>query len=192
MANDFFLLKTEFDPKNCVVDTMPAGTTQEFRIKAGEKMGARFPKDATMRMSKDYAGHRVTDAIANTFDFLMVSDRLKKLVAEMRPDGVEFLRFGLKTHKNAAVPGDFWIVNPLGSIRCADAKGTEGKTSSIEPDQFLLLKRLQIDASAVPAGVHLFRLGEMTSKVLASRAFVDAAKKAKIEGLRYVAMGEKI
>jgi len=192
MATDFFLLKTEFDPKNCVVDKMPAGTTQEFRIKAGEKMGTRFPKRAAMRMSKDYPGQRVTDAIANTFDFFMVSDRLKNVVAAMRPDAVEFLRFDLENHKKAAVAGDFWIVNLLGSIACVDAKGTEGKKSSIEPDQYLLLKRLQIVASAVPKGVHLFRLGEMTSKIVASAAFVDAAKQAGVRGLRYIAMGEKI
>jgi hypothetical protein len=192
MTNEYHLLKTEFDPKNCVIDAMPAGTKQEFRLKSGEVMSKRFPAKASIRMSKSYAGHAVTDSIANTFDFLMVSDRLKQVIAEFRPEGVEYLPFSLENHKNAAVPGGFWIVNLLGSIECADADGTEGKRSSMDPLQFLLLKRLQLREKAIPAGMHLFRLGEMTSKIVVSGSFVQAAKKAGVKGIRYVPMGEKI
>lgn len=192
MPSDYYLLKTEFDPKNCVVDAIPDGTKQEFRIKAGERMGTRFPAKAVIRMSKSYAGIAVTDSIANTFDFLLASDRLRALIEEMRPADVEYLPFVFKNHKNAVVPGGFCIVNPLGSVPCADPAGTEGKKSSIDPDQFLLLKRLAIRPSSVPDGLHLFRLGEMTSKIVVSDTFVRAAKKAGIKGIRFVAMGDKI
>jgi hypothetical protein len=143
-------------------------------------------------MSKSYAGLGVTDAIANTFDFMMVSDVLKGVVEELRPEGVEYLPFTLKNHKGATVPGGFWIVNVLGSIACADAAGTEGKKSAIDPDQFLLLKRLAVRKAAIPAGTHVFRLAEMTSKIVVSDTFVRTAKKAGVKGVRFVAMGDKI
>lgn len=192
MTGDYYLLKTEFDPKNCVVDKMPSAAKDVFRIKSGERMGNRFPKDATLQMSDSYAGQAVTDSIANTFDFLIVSDRLKQLIAELRPDDVEYLPVQLRDHKKKPVAGDFWVVNLLGTLACADAAGTEGKKSAMDPGQFLILKRLQVVKSAIPDDLHVFRLGEMTSKIVVSDAFRQAAKKARIQGLRFVGMGEKI
>lgn len=189
--HSYFILTASDDPQYCSINKRPPALEgKKWKLSQGEPMGADYPPDVRMEMSKDHPGLVVPDVIGNDLHLFLVSGRLKTLLERESNARSEYLPASIINHKGRLATQDVFIINVLERVDCVDRPRSEVDESHIEPGTLGGLFRLQVDAGRIPSEAKLFRLGEMPSLILVRNDLRASMEAQGLTGARYVAMGE--
>jgi hypothetical protein len=97
------------------------GYKKAWRLSVGADLLAEFPSDAFFEMNPDFPDHTIaTDLMRNRDALILVSERLKQLVAARGVPNLQFLEVAIIDHKGRTMSTPYFIVNPVGPIDCLD------------------------------------------------------------------------
>lgn len=158
-----------------------------YLLHEGVAVKSWFPTDSVFQLSDDY-GVKLTDSIPNTLHLLIVSEKLKAILAEKSGAQIEFLPVHLRNQKGRIVPNPYFIANPLGTVECVDRERSKFRTSAIRPDQVFRFYRLALDPAKIPADAKLFRLKEQTDLIIVRQDLADDILLAGCDGVLFQLM----
>jgi len=136
-----------------------------YKWRTGEPLASWFPKDVTFNLSKDH-GVKLADSLPNTIGCLVVSEKLRLLLASSGAT-VEFFPVKIRNHKRKVIPEKYHLANVVGLIACTDKSRSDFDLSHID-GRVRRFRRLVLDDSKVPEGTRLFRLAELRELHLVS------------------------
>ncbi|MFL5349707.1 MAG: imm11 family protein [Hyalangium sp.] len=158
----FYLLNTLGDANDdnlCVIHNSVEGIgLGDVGLHTGARIGAEYPDDAKIYMSKENPGIKLSDVLGNTNNFLMVSRGLKEVVEKHCGDKVEYLPFTLYDHRKRIYSRDYFILNPLGTFDCLDLKKSDIVWSESNPDRIVRIEEHVIDRKKAEMAPQLFRV----------------------------------
>ncbi len=188
----FFILTGDYDQKYCVLGEVPDSLRpKKWRISKGLPMEDRFPPGVVLGMDDGYKGLLVPDLVSNPLRMLVVSSRLKALLAQHSGARIEFLPVSISNHKGRVAAKDYFIANVLDHQDCIDKEHSEVEELNPDPTMLSGLFRLQIIAGRIPAEAKLFRLKTMPPAILLRDDLRAVFEAEGISGARYIAMGEE-
>jgi uncharacterized protein DUF1629 len=183
----YFVLREAFDDTTAYVTDVPAGLTDKFELVKGVPRLAGWPEDLAAEFSKDQPeGMVLTDAVPNTFDWLLVSGRFKKMIEESGPPDVEYLPLKIKNHKGRIAADDCWIINFVTLVEAVDRELSAFRVDAAEDDQISKFTRLVLRDPIVEKGPSIFRLKEARRMVLVREDLASTILAAGLTGLKLV------
>jgi hypothetical protein len=147
-----------------------------------------FPKNVKMYMDANYPRDvRLIDAHVDA-NIVVISARIKEILAKEKLSDVEFLPVAIVNHKGRVASKDYFILNVTKSIDCLDVEKSVPRYSAIDPDIIRWVKKIVIDDSRVPAGARLFRMQGYFGPIIVDETIKQLLEGAKIEGASFVAV----
>lgn len=134
----YYIVMFDSNPSNQCVDDWDAGTFDILSLYSGAPIGP-IPSDVRITLS---TGNRV-DLVANPLQWLIVSKRLKEVIAQRCGDGVQFV--DMPMYYRGKVVRNYYVANPLGKVRAF-----KGRTRNIQ--------LLELNHNKIPLDAHLFRM----------------------------------
>jgi hypothetical protein len=176
----------------CLLGKEPPELSKKgWRISKGQPMEHRYPEEVLLEMDEEYPGIVAPDLIRNTLHFTLVSKKLKELFEQEAQAQIEFLPFSILNHKGREAEGSFYIANVLDRQACMDLERSEYRESKLRPGTVKRLFQLHLDHARIDAEAKLFRLHLMPAVIIIRSDLRATLEAADIEGLRYLAEGEK-
>jgi hypothetical protein len=130
-----------------------------WRWYTGESLASWFPDDVTFDFSKNH-GIQLADSIPNTQSCLVVSEKLKALLA-VSGASFEFFPVKIRDRKKKVVPESYYLANLVGVLSCMDKGKSDFSLSNID-GQVRRFRHLVLDNSKIPEGTQVFRLADMS------------------------------
>lgn len=181
-------------PEYCQVWKYPSAMSNFYKPTLGKPMGAEYPEGLSFHMAPEVSGSRVPDVIPNTLGYLLVSARMKELLAQHATEPIEFLRFTLLNHKGRSASDECYIANVLGTRDWGDMERSMGSrtTAPSGERQFDRLRRLYLKDDQVDPKVNLFRIS-MMPRVILVRAELRALMETQgMTGMAFHALETKV
>jgi len=139
-----------------------------------------FPKDI-----------KLADAFSNTNNLLVVSDRLSKLLKELKAlKGNEVFDVAIFNHKGRREKEKFFVIHQTNFKKCVDEKKTIGKKSSIDSEQYVTMRKLVLDEKKISKQLAIFRPLEYNERAFFRRDVAEAITEAGIVGLQFFEIEE--
>lgn len=173
MSAPFFTIDTMASASRdlCFLREVPAGTADlSYRMAKGFRMGADYPPDARVSMSRDKPGLRLASVIGNTNGFFLVDRALRDLLGSARLGDVEFLPLSILDHKGRIASRDYFVVNPIGGFDCLDRQASEIEWHG---DQVVEVTRYVFAKAKVATAPDLFRIRETPRVQVMSAALAE-------------------
>ncbi|MGK3961292.1 DUF1629 domain-containing protein [Sorangium sp. So ce1667] len=163
-----------------------SGVEKVFQLLNGVPRAAGFPGDATYSMDPNFPDDMLlTDSLNNPDMLIVVSERLRQLIASKATRGVEYLPVTIIDHKGKAA-GRYTIVHPIEPLDCLDLDRCEPRRSRIVKTMIDDVKRLVLDDSKLDPERALFRPLGFPRVVLVRRDVADAISAGGFSGTRWV------
>lgn len=181
-------------PEYCQVWKYPSAMSNFYKPTQGKPMGAEYPEGLSFQMAPEVSGSRIADVIPNTLSYLLVSARMKELLAQHATEPIEFLRFTLLNHKGRAASDECYIANVLGTRDWGDMERSMGARTiapSGEP-QFDRLRRLYLKDELVDPKVNLFRISMMPRVILVREELRALMEAQGMTGMAFYSLGTKV
>jgi hypothetical protein len=155
------------------------------RLQKGVRI-APWPHDVRFHMDPNFPKQQqLPDVVKNLLGGIVVSKRLKELLAAQQPASVDYLPMAIVDHKGAVASADYFIVDAYEHQDCIDQQASILKWNAIDPTLISICKKLVIDESKIAAGATIFRLKHFWQKVLVARALADMIKAANMSGFKF-------
>lgn len=190
----YFKLNTlgnNMDRSLACIDQPPEGLgIWDFCMGRGEPIGTHYPTGRPRTRLKDYPGFRVTSLIGNILTYLMVDATMKKGIEESNAGDIEYLPFELLDHKGGVIPGDFWIINPLGSFDVLDVNASVVRRGD-RTGEIVGIDAFAFKGSALDGVPDIFRIPQelsfyFVSERIAARWQADGCKNVYLEEVTVV------
>lgn len=138
-------------------------------------------------LSPDH-GKKLADSVPNTLSILVVSDRLRSLLAATGEE-IDFHPVRIRNLKGRMVKDPYFLANPLGAVDCMDREQSDFEESALEPGQVNYFRRLVLDPERIPADRKLFRLASQKDLVLVRKDLAyEIFRVQKCEGMIFQAI----
>lgn len=157
----------------CVIDRPPEEIhTLSSYIMKGRSALQKYPDNVVAKMSDRFSGRVCTDFIANRELSLIVSERVKDVIAEHCSDDVEYLSLSIMNHKKRIEEGKFYYINPIGSEDVLDYDTSDIVLSS--DNKVIKVRTFVFDQKKLgEMPKHLFRVKEWPKKYFMSEYLVN-------------------
>jgi len=191
-AMKIFMIRTLGDFRNtdlCVVNEAPRGIGVKYsRLALGRSIAADFPTDATVHMSADQPGLKLSSLLGNTKRFLIVNRDVKEIVAAehvRRGDlwPIEYLPFTLINQKGRTHSTDYFFINPLGTVDCVNHKASDIVYFEGDLTMVLEIKRMVLDPDKLKGAPPLFRLPQAEDRYFVDEDLKRALDERKLTNL---------
>lgn len=143
-----------------------------YKLGEGEEVAPAdgYPKDGHVRMDDDF-GRELGGIIGNTQSLMIVSRPMKEAIEKANAPRTQFLPLTILNHKRRVASADYFIVNPLGTLDCADlgASDIEFDGSDVVAVESLVLAEAKLGGAP-----DLFRVREDPSIYVVSQALLKA------------------
>ncbi len=193
MKGEYFILNADiYDERFCGIWERKE-EFEKFHFPAqGIEMGDLYPEDVRFQMSDDKPGLMVPDYIDNALSYTMVSERLKNILQEEVPDGIEYLPFTLLNHRGRVAASPCYIVNILGTVDCVDTGKTEGDKNRLQPGRLRHIDILYLDEPKVPKDLKIFRIETQPKTILVRKDLKERFESENITGVEYLNLEEEL
>jgi hypothetical protein len=157
-------------------------------------MGDEYPAGVKFQMAPEARGSQIGDVIPNAINYLMVSSRMKELLARHATAEIEFLRFALVNHKGRIASDDLYIANVLGTREWADMERSMGArvTTPEGERKFEHLRRLYLKDGEIDPRINVFRVSAMPKLVLVREDLKLLFESEGITGAVFHPVGTKV
>lgn len=162
----FFLLETlgnVNDRSLCVIHDFVKGIEMSaWKVGKGERVGAEYPQDAKIYMSKESAGIKLSDLLGTVRNMLVVSSRFRALVEKHATNDIEYLPFALYDHRKRLYSQDYSIINPIGTFDCLDLKASTivWEDEEQQSGRIVNLRKRVLDRKKLENAPQLFRIDQ--------------------------------
>lgn len=190
----FILRSDDANPMYCQIWKTPDGLPRFHRPARGLRMGEEYPAGVKFQMAPEARGTQVADVIPNAINYLMVSRRMKDLLAQHATGEIEFLPFTLLNHKGRVASDDLYIANVLGTREWADMERSMGaRVTTMEGErQFEHLRRLYLKEGEVDPQTNIFRVSAMPKLVLVREDLKNLFEREGLTGAVFQPLGTKV
>lgn len=170
------------DERLCFFDTAVRGIgNKDYCFAMGLPVKDFYPSDAKIFLKKEYPGMKLASFIGNSCLMLVVSRELRETIEKHCPDvPIEYLPFTLIDHRRRVHSTDYCLVNPLGTLDCADKRASDLMYTS--SGKVSIVKKLVLDPKKVKGAPQLFRadlrpgiyiVGPELAQEISSRKFTN-------------------
>ncbi|HYO52713.1 imm11 family protein, partial [Archangium sp.] len=160
-------------------------------LSEGVRMGAEFPAGAPCYISRKWRGMRLDDFVSNKFDWLVVSERVRKIL-ETEPIEVEWLPIRLFDQKKREVQASYALAHIIGTVDCIDLARSDFDRSAAWPEEIFILRRLVLDMARIPKHAILFRLKEKSRTLIIRSDLVEKFHAAGVTGFSLLGLDTPI
>lgn len=157
---------------------------KDYLLTEGVCAAAWFPGGVTFDLWKD-RGSKLADSIPNVLGFLIVSDKLRRLLDKHSGADIEFLPVRVRNHQGRLVKARYFIANVLGTTACVDRELSDFDMGAIDKEHASHFRRLVLDESRIGADQKLFRLSEQPGLILAREDLVDELLEQDCTGILF-------
>jgi hypothetical protein len=170
------------------IDNFPSDISEErYMLDKGVSAKEWFPENSVIDLEKG-TGIRVADAIPNYDNFLIISEKLKKILTEKSKANFEYFPIKIRDHEGHIVKSDYYIANLLDTIECVNMKTSEYRMDPIIKTQVERFKRLVLDETKLKNGAKIFRLKEKTNLIIVDDVLSDEIVNAGCTGMFFQEM----
>jgi hypothetical protein len=165
---------------------------------AVERLGLRFNDGLLVTRSvpvleierdADSQGVLTDNLIAAGVKGLLFSSRLRKLMAELGIDAIQYFPAVVRNPGDGTETRDYEVANVIGRVACLDRKSSVVESAPDDPDYIEFIEALALDTARM-RGYDFFRLDEKSQILIASDRLKSACERAKITGVRFYAPSE--
>ena len=190
MPSDYVLWVSRNVDHAAVLGTLH-GVDKQYELNDGVPRAATWTAAARYTMNPDFPHDTLlTDALINTDQLVVGSDRLKKFLEGRKVNEVEYLPVTVMNHKNRPAGTDYFIINPIHPVDCLDVDASDVTWSMIDETQVESVGRLVLDPSRVDKDRELFRVANFPNVTLARRDLAQAMDKQSFTGVRWVELDQ--
>lgn len=184
---DFVQIKAiKNDPKTAYFEKLE-GMERDNELKDGVPLLADMGKDARFRMSDDFPRQiAARDFVPNHNGVLVMSAKARALLEKEGVEDVEYLPVQLLNHKGRKVPEDYFILNPVRLVDCADAKKSKFKVNGIDKYTWNYVEKLTIDEKKIPKDAKLVSVAHLSPLILIHRALAKKMTAAGLTGFQVI------
>lgn len=158
----YFLLETLGDVNDrglCMIHDFIKGIEMSaWKVGKGERVGAEYPRDAKIYMSKESPGIKLSDVLGTVRNMLIVSSRLRALIERHCTNDIEYLPFTLYDHRKRVHSQDYSIINPIGTVDCLDLKASRITWGKSDPTRISSVQKRVLDRKKLENAPQLFRI----------------------------------
>ena len=149
----------------------PSGFKRSYKLSEGDEVRERdeYPKDAHVQMD-DRFGRELGGLVGNTRSLLIVNRAIKETIEQANANPVQILPVGIFNHKARLESSDYFIINPLGVLDCADLAESD---IEFHEGEVVKVKKLVLSADKLRDAPDIFRVKESPSTYVASEKLVD-------------------
>lgn len=187
---DYFIIEADESEEFCALYDFPEEMEDIEMPADGTRMGSRY-EPQTFRMADEVPGLVIPDVINNAFGYLMVSTRLKALMAANAEAEIEYLPFTVQNHKGRP-GGEGFIVNVIGTSGCVDLQKTEGLPDPVNEGWLMSIDVLYLNEDRVDPKAKIFRIDVMPSVIIVRDDLRRLFDENNVTGVRYLRQGEEI
>lgn len=179
----YWVLKTNYT--SAVIEKLPEGAPPEHLLDEGTRLGDRFPPNASVRFSDEFATRRtVCDFMSNTFGSLIASARVRRILEAQGADNCEFIPLTLLDHKGKVASREHFLLNVLGHAEAVDLERSVVDMDSILKDRIAYFDKLVLRREGIPPDARIFRLSRKRNEFLISQAVHDAFTQEGVTGFK--------
>ncbi|WP_437541482.1 DUF1629 domain-containing protein [Sorangium sp. So ce367] len=166
----------------CILASPPEGLgLSYYRMAKGEPIQDKYPEDARIYMSEKMPGIKVPSIVGNTHNYLITSKPAKdEIAAHCQGVEIEVLPITLYNHKKRPHPGEYFIINPIGTRDCLDlgASAIEYLDEPGDPYHGAIVgvDRFVLDPQKLVAAPALFRVREDPNKYVVDERLAGALR----------------
>lgn len=142
----------------------------------GEKFNGQIPTNVRLNLGQ---GESV-DYVPNPLSWPIISDRLWACIEPIAANSCQLVPAPLFREGNRRVNG-FQIMNVLCTVAAAKR----------DSDGEMLLTDLRLELANIPVGVHLFRLAESKTVLIASSTLLNHVSRKGIKGLAFLGTADR-
>lgn len=165
--------------------------TDDFELLKGISRKDAWPGDAAFRMDGSTPEDtRLEDLLFNTNGVLVVSDRWKSLLTAADLKQNEWLPVQIINHKGRKVAEPYHILHQVHLQDCLDPDNSVAIPNPINPDIFMEVTSIAIDASRVDPEVQLFRMARFPYIPLFHRDLAKKIADAGLSGITFLEITE--
>jgi len=169
------------DPSAIKITDEPLELEEDaYLLHDGVPVAEWFPDSIVFTLSAD-GGSRLVDAIPNTLNLLLISEKLKAVLVASHG---EFEFFPIEVHSPNGVPlkQPYFLANLLTTCACADLKRSEYDMNPLVKNQVRRFYRLVLEAGKIPLRQDIFRLMERTRLILIRADLRDRLESEGVQG----------
>ncbi|MCP3143119.1 Imm43 family immunity protein [Pyxidicoccus xibeiensis] len=161
----------------------PKSTIKNWRYHEGESLAKEFPKDAAVVFSSKWPERRkLYDFLDNAVTALIVSERVRRILEDLKAKDLEFLPVTVKDHKGAPVEARYFILNPLGGQDAIDMEKSQLVMSALDKEQIAHINKLVLQPKKIDKDAKLFRASRARTVIFVDDAVRKAFRKEGITG----------
>jgi len=150
-----------------------------------------WPADVQLLMDPNFPKSvQLPDCVMNLTGAIVVSPRLKDVIAASGTAPVEYLPVSIINHKGRPAGPDYFIVNPYPLQDCIDQAASVIEWNAIDPSLISACTHLVIDEERIAPGMQVFRLAHYPTKVLFARDLATAITRAGFTGIEFIALAD--
>ncbi|MCP3143120.1 imm11 family protein [Pyxidicoccus xibeiensis] len=161
----------------------PKSKIKDWRYDEGESLAKEFPKDAAVVFSSNWPERRkLYDFLDNAVTALIVSERVRRILEELKAKDLEFLPVTVKDHKKAPMAERYFILNALGGQDAIDMEKSQLVMDPLEKEQIGRIKKLVLQPKKIDKDAKLFRASRARHVIFVDDAVRKAFRKEGITG----------
>ncbi|WP_147444220.1 MULTISPECIES: imm11 family protein [Corallococcus] len=180
----FWMLSNRND--GALLDAYPEGP-EGWRYLEPQPLAHEFLAGAVMGFSPSFPERRkVYDFVNNSRALQVVSMRVRRIVAELAPNEVEFLPVTLVDHDKEVVSREHFIMNLLHRREVIDLEHSDVVRSSILKTEIQFVHGLALKQDIPPEGPHVFRPVHLRIRTFVDAVLRDALTQAGLTGCKFL------
>ena len=129
------------------------------KLMNGVSQAGKFPDDARFEMSPDFPKDvKLADVLFNISSLLVVSERFKDFLEEEKVLAHnDVFDVAIVNHKGRVEKAKYFIIAQIDLPWCVNAAKTDGSKSRLDPDEYLIMRKLVLEEETISRDRVLFR-----------------------------------
>lgn len=173
------------------VTDLPKGVRATYQLVEGVSRIDGWPDDVALHFSDDFPERvGLTDNIANTHWWLIVSSAMRKIIQAHQSDDLEFLPVSIRNHKGRVAADNYSIVNFLRLIEVVDRGASEFRVDAAYDDQISKYYKLILRKDIEEIGPAILRMKETPMLILVREDLAMSIEASGMTGVTFVRTDE--
>jgi hypothetical protein len=188
---DYCILTVPRRPEYGAVRDDPEGATDTFLVGEAKSFAGHLRVGATVQLDPKHKGSKLDDFIDNKMEWLIVSEKVRALVAA-EPNPCEVYPLTVLDLKGRPINAPYFFVHPVGTVDCVDLDESKYERDAMVPDLFLTIERLVLRTERIPPDRTLFRLKESPRTYIVRDDLLDRFAGAGVRGIKVIDLGSEV
>jgi hypothetical protein len=187
----FFILRMPSRAQYAEIEDEPSGFERSYIVDQGASCLGAIDGTMSVPLTRKHKGMKLDDFISNLFDWLIVTERVKDVLAA-ECNNVEVYPLEILDQKGKPVKARYFFVHPVGTVDCVDLEKSTFKRNAAFPDKILTFRKLVLDEKRIPGDLKLFRIKEQPETIIIRKDLAQKLADMKAGGFTLWELGAPI